>query len=145
MTLESVGEFASRAVANRYPRKTFLGKLAGATVAFGAGSALYSTDARADHQLPCGCASCGNSVSCSYFGASGSSCPAGTCACGFWYVCSGCSGRYKKIEDCCASCTDGCRCSSTGFPICCYSAPYGSCSGWDHVKCRLMYCSAVNC
>lgn len=146
MSLETIGEQVSRSLASTFTRKSFLAKIGlGSLVAFGGSVAsdLFVEVAYASHGCP-GCANCGYSVQCESYGATGSSCPSGSCSCGYWQQCAGCSGRWKRFKDCCCGCGGGCRCRD-GWPTCCYTAPYATCNGCNHVKCRQIFCTSTAC
>jgi hypothetical protein len=140
MSIDSITETAARRIGMRFSRRSFIGRLGAGLAAAGTGT----LGARTAWAVPavatacCGCANCGHSTSC------GTTCPTGTCKCGYWYMCT-CEIYLMKYQDCCAACSGGCSCGSDGYPRCYYTAPYGSCNGNTKVKCRAVSCTSTLC
>lgn len=140
VSFDGVAETTARRAANGLSRRSLLGRVGIGLAAIGAGSlGVAAREARAS-TLSCGCAVCGNSTSCGV-----GACPAGSCNCGAWYMCECSSGtRLRSYQDCCSSCPTA-GCGADGRPTCLYSAPYGTCSGYTKVKCRVITCTQLPC
>lgn len=136
MSMDRMTESGSRVLANSISRRSFLGRLGAGLTAVGAGSLSFIV---ATPEAALACAHSGHSTSCG-----SSTCPTGTCSCGSWYLCQCTGPRLKRYRDCCATCST-CTCGADGYPKCCYTAPYGSCSGHHKVKCRTVSCTSFGC
>lgn len=133
----------SRAMAARFPRRSFFGRVgvyaAAATVGGGALSLLSQEAALAGG---CGCNGY-ESVSCGCLTGS-NSCPSGTCGCGCWAVCGGCGDYAKMWCDCCNESYHSARCvsSCSSDPSNCFTKDYaGGCAPGYTIRCRYWYCN----
>jgi hypothetical protein len=154
----AVGAF-SRALAQRFTRRSGLSRLGRFGVALslgGAGVALLDDRAFAATATSC-CGSCSGtccgseSVWCYNLpGWYQNACPTGTCGCGSWVAgtCSG--GTTLRYADCCGECGAGADCTCIGgAPSCCRYQTYtnGSCNDCTcgsegfRIKCRRSFCS----
>jgi hypothetical protein len=138
---------ASRALANRLPRRTFLSRVglyATAAVIGSSASTLLSQDPALANG-GCGCNGF-NSVSCQCL-TGRNACPSGTCQCGCWTVCDFtiCSAPNSvNWCDCCntsahsASCVS--RCNSQ--PSNCFSKEHTGqgCTTGHTIRCRYHQC-----
>lgn len=144
---ERLGENATRALANRFPRRSLFGQLGrgGILMAMAGGTAVaLDSPARAHVSNPCA-----ESLSVTCFVLTGTNdCPSGTCGCGWWKVCGGptpCT-HAKVWSDCCSegSACGGSNQRCVGGAPSCYNHkqyPQGCGSGSAHIKCRRWYCS----
>jgi hypothetical protein len=135
---ESAGETASRFLANRFSRRSFIGSLGTGAVALAAGG--VATVARPEEaEAAYGCTYDRSTDCYRYWGYN--DCPPNTCGCGYWEVCdhTRCS-LTKRWSDCCGH---GCSCHCVdGHPSCCAPKTYPQgCSGdVGRIKCRRWYC-----
>lgn len=147
-SVDQFSESATRALADRFSRRSLLGGVGrgGIAMSLGGLAGVAALDDTAEaHTVSCPCSGgCGNSVTC-YDLTGSNSCPSGTDGCGWWTVCaSPCS--YRKVwSDCCSTgsgCDGGARCVS-GSPSCYHHKTYGCgcCSSSAHIKCRRWYCT----
>jgi hypothetical protein len=135
MSVDDLTESVARGFAQRFTRRSAIGRFGGALAVLGAGGLVAAETA----QAACGCSKSGYSTQCA-----GSTCPSGTCECGHWSTCT-CAGALRFYKDCCGGCSGGCSCGSDGYPRCYYQPPYGSCGSTTKVHCRLIYCTKYLC
>src|SRR6266702_6180836 len=135
----------SRGMANRYPRRSFLGKVgryAAAAVAGGSASVLLLQEPAL--AVGCGCGAT-HSVSCLCLTGS-NTCPSGTCQCGCWSACdtSRCPSPHSiQWCDCCNKSSHGSACvaSCSNLPKNCFSKEWsGGCSTGHSIRCRKFSC-----
>lgn len=141
---EAIDRLIDRAAvrsANRFSRRSFVGRVAGATTALAtAGLAI---------KVPSAMAVCpGTTITCNnLYGFN--HCSENTCYDGSWVVPPGscdavqqCGGRYTRWRDCCAPSSCGCH-TAYGWPSCCSSCIYngGGCNGYPVVRCRFWTCA----
>lgn len=152
-TPEENVEVWTRWLADRTPRRSFLGKMGRGLVASSVGGAaalgLFAEQAYASG----GCGCYGDvSVTCACeYGTD--ACPTGTCECGCWTSCSayctGCSAT--QWCDCCNTtsnytthCVGGCG-PAPGYPTNCYTKaqgwPGGCGTGTSVIRCRYYLCT----
>lgn len=143
--IENLSERASRRLAMRISRRSFLGRLGRGVIVAAVGSAagpfLISESAYA-HTNPCS-KTC--SVSCKVLTGS-NSCPSGTSNCGCWCITSTACTNYREWCDCCGDnyCSGRRQCVN-GAPSC-YNHRAYSASGDTHIACRFNRCvTASNC
>lgn len=137
--LDAASERASRRLASRHSRRSFLGGLGGAGLAVVGTSVWGTAEAQAN---ACGCG--GSAATCNdYWG--NNSCPPWTCECGFWDLCGGttspCGGStpIKRWRDCCDGQCNDYRCYG-GAPSCCNNKIYsGGCGTLNQTKIRCRY------
>jgi hypothetical protein len=142
MSFDHFAESAARRAGNRITRRSFIGRLALAISAAGAGSlAFRSAPALA---IDCPCRVCGDSTSCG--GSFGHPCPSFTCAGGAWYMCTTYCGtsHLTKFQDCMLKHSCHTYCGKDHRPGCYYRTPYGSCGGRSTVWCRSVTCVKSN-
>jgi len=142
MSFDHFAESAARRAGNRITRRSFIGRLALAISAAGAGSlAFRSAPALA---IDCPCRVCGDSTSCG--GSFGHPCPSFTCAGGAWYMCTTYCGtsHLTKFQDCMLKHSCHTYCGQDHRPGCYYRTPYGSCGGRSTVWCRSVTCVKSN-
>jgi hypothetical protein len=142
MSFDHFAESAARRAGNRITRRSFIGRLALAISAAGAGSlAFRSAPALA---IDCPCRVCGDSTSCG--GSFGHPCPSFTCAGGAWYMCTTYCGtsHLTKFQDCMLKHSCHTYCGKDHRPGCYYRSPYGSCGGRSTVWCRSVTCVKSN-
>src|SRR5712691_3356333 len=137
MSFDQLFENTTRRVGNRLTRRSFVGRVALAMSAVGAGG-LASTPSRAlAAARSCGgCSNCGDSTTCGCTPCHG--CPSNTCPGGAWYLCTShcpCS-TLTKYQDCISNGTCSFYCGCDGRPGCYYTTPYGACGGRTKVHCR---------
>lgn len=150
MSADEISERIARGIANRYSRRSFIGRVGTLVAVAGAGSLgvrVPGAFGGVDTQCcpGCNCAHCGFSSVCTE---GGGNCPTGSCDCGAWYLCSNCQpggATLLKYRDCCSACGGGCFCGDDGYPHCCYPPPYGSCGGYNKVRCRTITCTNFAC
>jgi len=147
-------ERASRWLAERTPRRSFIGYVGRASLAAAGGGALAATLFKETaFAITCGCGGDGNSVTCNCLAGSTNSCPNGTCQCGAWVDCNQSAPCYPKktrYTDCCdlsgcaTQCVDGCG----QYPKCCNKREHsaGTCGVVNQtiIRCRLREC-LTNC
>jgi hypothetical protein len=144
MSIDEISEKIARRTANRFSRRSFIGRV-GTTIAVAGAGSLGIHVPMAAAAGCCGCAHCGFSSVCTE---GGGSCPSGTCQCGSWYICQNCqpgAPTLKKFTDCCSACGGGCFCGADGYPHCFYNPPYGACGGYSKVRCRTIDCTNLAC
>jgi hypothetical protein len=158
--LQNTAGALSRRAADRYSRRSFVGKVGrygiAVTMGWAALEVLDPATALAHCNASCGaCPSgcCGGANSRWCANAHSSSCPSGSCGCGSWcesVSTSTCGSGWRRVHDCCGGC-GGCsspNCDPCPSPTCCRHQTYrnGSCSncGDKHIKCRRWVC-ASNC
>ena len=142
MSFDHIAESAARRAGNRITRRSFIGRLALAISAAGAGSlAFRSAPALA---IDCPCRVCGDSTACG--GSFGHPCPSFTCAGGAWYMCTTYCGtsHLTKFQDCMLKHSCHTYCGKDHRPGCYYRTPYGSCGGRSTVWCRSVTCVKSN-
>jgi hypothetical protein len=142
MSFDHFAESAARRAGNRITRRSFIGRLALAISAAGAGSlAFRSAPALA---IDCPCRVCGDSTACG--GSFGHPCPSFTCAGGAWYMCTTYCGtsHLTKFQDCMLKHSCHTYCGKDHRPGCYYRTPYGSCGGRSTVWCRSVTCVKSN-
>jgi hypothetical protein len=142
MSFDHFAESAARRAGNRITRRSFIGRLALAISAAGAGSlAFRSAPALA---IDCPCRVCGDSTACG--GSFGHPCPSFTCAGGAWYMCTTYCGtsHLTKFQDCMLKHSCHTYCGRDHRPGCYYRTPYGSCGGRSTVWCRSVTCVKSN-
>src|SRR4051794_7762516 len=104
-------------LAQRYSRRSLLGRAGTAVVTLGA-AGVYGTSVAEGHTPPSSCP--GLSVTCgTLFGTN--TCPSYTCKDGWWPVSGGPCGDTTYWQDCCvayADCPSGCHCTH-GADSCC--------------------------
>jgi hypothetical protein len=138
MSFDHFAESTARRAGNRITRRSFIGRLALAISAAGAGSlAFRSAPALA---IDCPCRVCGDSTACG--GSFGHPCPSFTCAGGAWYMCTTYCGtkHLTKFQDCMLKHSCHTYCGKDHRPGCYYRTPYGSCGGRSTVWCRSVTC-----
>ena len=149
-TDESV-EVLTRWLADRTPRRAFLGRIGRGLVASSVGGAaalsLFTERAYAG-----GCGCYGDvSVSCDCLPGGTNACPSGTCECGCWTTCTSmCTGcNNTQWCDCCntsagtPSCVQGCG-PDPGRPKNCFNKEWsGGCGtvNQTQIRCRHWFCS----
>jgi hypothetical protein len=137
---DALGEQLSRRLAAGFSRRSFFGSLGKASVALaGAGTGIL-IDADQVQAAYCGHTS---STSCNNLTGS-NSCPANTCGCGYWKLCDQQACANAKVwSDCCAQYSCSCRCTSDGWPTCCFTKEWaqGCGSSSSRIVCRRWYCS----
>src|SRR5712691_5283830 len=152
----------SRAMATRFTRRSFFGKVgryaAAATVGGSALAVLFPESAYATNGCVNGGGNCSGQDSVNCFCLTGSStCPSGTCQCGCWQSCDGsgtAGGRVVHSQwcDCCnmtahqtASCVTGCG----NKPKNCFNKTHtGSGTGCNPgftIRCRKLTCLSSLC
>ena len=149
--LEAAASRATRGLAGRISRRSFVGRAGLGIVAAsvgGSGTALLFPASAAAHTCPGGC-DCSESVTCATL-TGANACPSGTCECGCWTVsdCTHCSSEpncTKSWCDCCGGdyCNPNpCNCVG-GHPSCCnhktHSGGCGVLNQW-HIACRKSFC-----
>ena len=157
--LEWHSETATRALAGKLSRRSFLGRVGRGAIAITLGAQgmrlLTPSLAIADHHpCPSGC-DCSCSVSCNYLpGWNSNSCPNwpnGTCRCGSWcFNDNTCASGMRRWIDCCNTgwCGNhgGCKCiESKNRPTCCNDRAYsnGDCSPSPGlIVCRIQTCGS---
>lgn len=155
-------------MANRYSRRSFLGRVSRVGFAALGGSFLTvllpQESAFANHCFSgppdsCLCRNLGNPGA--------NRCRSGDCAGGNWLTC--CNGTncnecnaapggarsYRRYQDCCSPCAQGCRSGPGGCAICCNSEPnpnvycnncHGDCGGGNTtVYCVVTSCTSIAC
>jgi hypothetical protein len=137
MSADRLVKLSGVRLAQRFTRRSLLGRTAVTATALGAAGYGLSSTAEA-HTPPSSCQ--GLSVRCDVlFGTN--RCPTYTCLDGWWTTSSGpCSGT-TYWQDCCvasSNCPGGCHCTH-GANSCCSHCPYGvNCTGV--VRCRRYFC-----
>jgi hypothetical protein len=142
MSFDHFAESAARRAGNRITRRSFIGRLALAISAAGAGSLAFRTAPAL--AIDCPCRVCGDSTSCG--GSFGHPCPSFTCAGGAWYMCTTYCGtsHLTKFQDCMLKHSCHTYCGKDHRPGCYYRSPYGSCGGRSTVWCRSVTCVKSN-
>lgn len=143
----------SRRAAERYSRRSFVGKVGRYGVAMTMGWAAMDV-LRPEEAL----AHCWQGTACGYqvYGCNsvwcaGNECPAGTCGCGSWCEpYASCASGWRRVADCCGDCNCAGDCNHNCPQSCCNHQLYrnGSCSDCQnhHIKCRRWFCAPVgNC
>jgi hypothetical protein len=109
-SIDGLAERLSRALADRYSRRSFLGGVGrtSAVLALGGGATLAWPGVANAHNNPCR-----EDLSVTCYRLTGTNdCPSDTCGCGYWELCgvSPCSsGQAKRWTDCCAEEHYGCE------------------------------------
>jgi len=133
----------ARGLAQRTPRRSFLGKAGRGLVASSAGGtaalALFAESAYASY-----CGGWDNSVTCECL-VGNNSCLSDTCACGSWATCSTHCGHCTTYwTDCCDVTYHGCACTSycSNAPRSCFTKEWsGGCGDSSyHIRCRVYSC-----
>ena len=144
----------ARWLAERSPRRSFLGKAGRGLVASSVGgTAALALFAESAYAGGCGCYG-SESVTCGCL-TGANTCPSGTCQCGCWTTCSAfCTGcNNTNWCDCCNQTAHSSYCVSScgtapGRPSNCFSKEWsGGCSTGHSIRCRYYYCSSfgVHC
>ena len=138
MSFDRLAENTARRVGNRLTRRSFIGRVALAVSAVGAGGLASGTAPAL--AAGCPCRVCGDSTSCN--GSFGHPCPSFTCPGGAWYMCTQYCGtkHLTKFQDCMLKHNCHTYCGRDGRPGCYYQTPYGSCGGRSRVWCRSVTC-----
>jgi hypothetical protein len=155
--VESATERATRWIAARSPRRSFLGKVGRAMLVSAAGGVGSAVLWQESAQSVPDCDINGHSVRCVCLTGS-NSCPSGTCECGSWGSCPGegdltpCSPQITFWHDCCdlSGCTSACvdDCGRGTTHKCYYKKPYpGGCGtvNVSVIRCRYYACSSFSC
>lgn len=147
--LESLSNRASRRLAGRISRRSFMGRVGKGAIAATLGSAganLLLAPAIA-HDNPC---QAGCSIGCATLTGS-NNCPSGSCNCGCWCirVPSGtCSSTYREWCDCCGGCQGNLKCveGSDGLthPSCYNHKAWPEGCDDLHIKCRRHRCVSLS-
>jgi hypothetical protein len=138
MSFDHLVEKTARRAGNRITRRSFIGRVALAMSAVGAGGLAFSPAPAL--AAGCPCRVCGDSTACG--GSFGHPCPSFTCAGGAWYMCTSYCGTSKltKFQDCMLEHSCHTYCGTDHRPGCYYQTPYGACGGRDMVWCRSVTC-----
>jgi hypothetical protein len=152
--LESAAGKLSRHAAERYSRRSFVGKLGRYGIAMTVGWAGMEILRPSGAQAHCGYSTpCQHWVmECASKWCANNQCPSGTCGCGSWceqVSCSTCGDGWRRVADCCGNCNCGGSCNYDCPQSCCNHQYYrnGSCDDCDtyHIKCRRWFCANGSC